>query len=116
MADDIWCDPKFVGMKGEMEFLAVAHEEMATRTSRGQKFPETTRALRDRAGRIDSRRPSAEEGDKWENRRPQVTSSDRRTEPRQDDDDEGRMVLHDVGESNWALNSGSVEASYRLTE
>ena len=61
-------------------------------------------------------RSQEEEGDKWAERRPQVTHPDLRIERRQDDDDEGRMVLHDVGESNCALNSGSVEASYRLIE
>jgi len=50
-----------------------------------------------------------EEGDKWEERRTQVTSPDRRTEPRQDD--EGRMMKHDIGEPLCARNSGRVEAS-----
>ena len=61
-------------------------------------------------------RSQEEEGDRWEGRRPQVTHPNLRIERRQDDDDEGRMVLQDVNESNWALNSVSAEASCRLIE
>ena len=42
-------------------------------------------------------RSQKEEGDKWEERRPQVTSIDRGTQFQRNDDDETRMAKSQVG-------------------